>query len=215
MKRRLAVWVIVVALVVLATRTIAYALAPQSVLLAALVRGEGGPQVAGALIAFALLGAGVAIAALWLAVVAVRERLALEGRRLVETPRLRPLLLAGRMAGLFLTASFVFAMTESYIHWREGLGWHGLHCLVGPVHRDAIPILAALSLVAVAVHGAIEHLLAWARRLVAQLAARLPVLRGASPVAPRLALPHPAGAASANGARGPPARAVLVSVPSS
>ena len=33
-------------------------------------------------------------------------------------------------------------MLESTIHWREGLGWHGLHCLLGPVHRDAIPILA-------------------------------------------------------------------------
>ena len=55
-------------------------------------------------------------------------------------------------------------MVESTIHWREGLGWHGLGCLVGPVHRDAIPILVALSLIAVAVHGAIEHLLEWARR---------------------------------------------------
>ena len=65
-------------------------------------------------------------------------------------------------------------MLESYLHWRAGLGWHGLHCLLGPVHRDAIPVLGALSLLAVAAHGAIEHLLAWARRLVALLAARLP-----------------------------------------
>ena len=28
----------------------------------------------------------------------------------------------------------------------QGLGWHGIHCLLGPVHRNAIPILAALSL---------------------------------------------------------------------
>jgi len=110
----------------------------------------------------------------------VRERLALERHELVVTPRIRPLVLVARALCLFVVASFAFAMMESYIHWREGLGWHGLHCLVGPVHRDAIPVLAGLSLLAAALHGAIEHLLAWARRLVALLAARLPLLRGAA-----------------------------------
>ncbi len=214
MRLRLAIWAPIAALVVLATRAIVYALAPQSVLLAALARGEGGPHVAGALLAAVLAGAGIALAVLWVAVVAVRERLALEGRRLVEKPRFRPWLLAGRAVALFLVVSFSFAMMESYIHWREGLGWHGLHCLVGPVHRDAIPILVALSLVAVAVHGALEHLLAWARRLVAQLAARLPRLSVTAAFPPPALRLRGGSAAAANAARGPPAPPALVSVTS-
>ena len=168
----------------LAARTIVYALAPRSVLLAALAHREGGPQLAGVLVAAVLAGAGAAVTVLWLAVVAVRERLALEGRRLVESPRLSLPRLAARACALFLVTCAAFAITESIVHWREGLGWHGLHCLTGPVHRDAIPILAALSLVAVAVHGAVEHLLAWARRLVAQLAARLHLPPPVPPGAP-------------------------------
>ncbi len=172
MRVRSAIWILVALLVVLATRTIVYALAPQSVLLAALAHDEAGPDLAVPLVGGALVAAAAAGAALWLAAAAVRERLLLEGRRLVAAPRLRPALLAGRALALFCVTSFAFAMLESYIHWRAGLGWHGLHCLTGPVHRDAIPVLAALSALAVALHGAIEHLLAWARRMFAQLAVR-------------------------------------------
>ena len=89
-----------------------------------------------------LAAAAIASAVLWLAALAVRERLLLEGRRVVAPPRLRPALLGVRAATLFFVTSFAFAMLESTIHWREGLGWHGLSCLLGPVHRDAIPILA-------------------------------------------------------------------------
>ena len=103
----------------------------------------------------------------------------------MSAPRLRPRILLARAAALFLATCFAFAMLESTIHWREGLGWHGLRCLTGPVHRDAIPVLAALSLIAVAIHGAIEHLLEWARRLFAQLEARL---GSSEPLAPAEAL---------------------------
>ena len=170
---RLGIWTLITVVVVLATRTIVYALAPQSVLLAALAHNQVGPDVTVPVTAGALVAASASAAVLWLAVVGVRERLALEGGPLVRAPRLEPWQLAMRVVSLFLVSSFAFAMLESTIHWREGLGWHGLRCLTGPVHRDAIPILAALSLLAVAIHGAIEHLLAWARRLVAQLAAQL------------------------------------------
>jgi hypothetical protein len=98
-----------------------------------------------------------------------------------------------------------FALTESYIHWRAGLGWHGIHCLIGPVHRDVIPILGALSLVAAALVATLEHVLAWMRRVWAALTARWPRL-GLIPatepelfelsLSPVLAGPH--------GARGPP-----------
>jgi uncharacterized protein (DUF3084 family) len=72
------------------------------------------------------------------------------------------------------------------------------------VHRDAIPVLAALSLIAVAIHGAVEHLLEWARRLFAQLETTPIVPARARPrfrvVAARpLSLPH-----LSNGPRGPP-----------
>ena len=71
--------------------------------------------------------------------VAVRERLALEPRRVPSAGR-RSVRLAARAVGLFareLASSS--RLLESYLHWRAGLGWHGLHCLVGPVHRDALP----------------------------------------------------------------------------
>ena len=63
-------------------------------------------------------------------------------------------------------------MFESYLHWRAGIGFHGLSCLVGPVHRNAIPLLAALALAAAALAEAAEHLLAWARAVVRELRRR-------------------------------------------
>jgi hypothetical protein len=41
-----------------------------------------------------------------------------------------------------------------------------LSCLGGPVHRNAVPILAALALLAAAVHAAARHVVAWARRTI-------------------------------------------------
>ncbi|TML52157.1 MAG: hypothetical protein E6G15_11395 [Actinobacteria bacterium] len=60
-------------------------------------------------------------------------------------------------------------MFESYLHWRAGIGFHGLSCLVGPVHRNAIPILGALALAAAALAEAGSHLLAWMRAVVREL----------------------------------------------
>ena len=205
MRLRLAVWALLAVLVVLATRTVVYALAPRSLLLAALAHNQPGPDVTVPLVVGVVAAAALAAACLGLAALAVRERLLLEGRALVATPRLRPGLLAGRALALFTVSAFAFAMLESYIHWRAGLGWHGLNCLVGPVHRDAIPVLAGLSLVAVAVHGAVEHLLAWARRLVARLAAALGLPPGFGPGPSALRLPRPRQALAAGGARAPPA----------
>jgi hypothetical protein len=142
----------------------------------------------------------------WLAALAVRERLLLEGRRLVTPPRLRLPLCGARAVVLFACTSFAFAMLESTIHWREGLGWHGLRCLTGPVHRDAIPILASLSVIAVAVHGAVELLLAWARRVFAQLAARRFDPEPVAPATPDLRRPRGLLPVIAAFARGPPPR---------
>ena len=126
------------------------------------------PAVAVASAALALV---VSVAVVSLAAFGVRERLLLETRPVIGPPRLRLGLLAGRALALWLMTMPAFALLESYIHWRQGLGWHGLHCLTGPVHRNAIPVLGALSLVVAAVATALEHVFAWMRRTLARLAA--------------------------------------------
>jgi hypothetical protein len=214
LRRRLghaAAWCLVGALVVLGARTIAYALAPLPTPLSIeLQRSVGGPRlvfVAGVAIGLvAVLSLGV----LGLAVLAVRERLALERGIVVEPPRLRPFVLLGRFAALWAATSVAFAYFESYLHWRAGLGWHGLHCLVGPVHRDAVPLLAALSLLATALIGAVEHLLAWLRRTLAHLLARLGSRRARPALAPLFASPSLRSWPGASlPPRGPPCAAVL------
>lgn len=180
---RAGIWLVLGAATVLAARAIVYALAPwQTVAVLRLEHEAGGPHLAAVLAVSVGLAALLAAAVLWLAVVAVRERLALEPGGLVTAPRLSLLRLGTRAVFFFAATGVAFAYFESYLHWRAGLGWHGLSCLVGPVHRDAIPLLAALSLLVVAAHGAVEHLLAWARRAVALLAAQVPLLRGAGRV---------------------------------
>jgi hypothetical protein len=204
-KLRLGIWGVVAVAVVLATRTLVYALAPQSLLLAELADNRVvGPHLTLPLLAIFAGAVLLGSAALAVAVASVRVRLQLEGRRLVEAPRLRPAVLSARALSLFAATSFSFAMLESTIHWREGLGWHGLHCLLGPVHRDAIPILAALSLLAVALHGAVEYLLAWARRLFAQLAARVFVAPWGFATASSSCFSPRRRMSATGGARGPP-----------
>jgi hypothetical protein len=108
-----------------------------------------------------------------LAALGVRERRLLETRPILALPRLRLELVLGRALALWLVTMPAFAFFESYIHWRQGLGWHGIHCLTGPVHRNAIPVLGALSLVAAALAAAVEHVLAWIRRTIARLSPRV------------------------------------------
>jgi hypothetical protein len=162
-----------VILVVLAARSLAYAAEP-SPSARFLQHQAGGPVVpAVALVALGLC-AVFAITVCWLAAVAVGERALIERRQAAPFAVARTLFLA---TGLTATACFVGGMLEAYLHWRAGLGWHGLHCLVGPVHRDLIPFEAGLSFVAAAVIAAARHVAAWMRRTFARLAADLPVLR--------------------------------------
>jgi hypothetical protein len=168
MKRAIA-WLAAVALVVLASRTIAYAISP-SPLAAELSHQAGGPALPVITVVAILLALAFSAAVVWLATLGVRERRLLETRPLVAEPRLRLGLLAARALALWLVAMPAFAYLESTIHWREGLGWHGLHCLTGPVHRNAIPILGALSLVTAALAAALEHVVAWMRRTLASIA---------------------------------------------
>jgi hypothetical protein len=158
--------------VVLAARALAYATVPDPS--ARFLQHEaGGPAVP----ALALVGLGIcavlAVTVCWLVAVAVRERALIERREASPFAVLRTLWLA---AALTLTTCFVGGMFEAYLHWRAGLGWHGLHCLLGPVHRDLIPFEAGLSGLAAALIAAARHLTAWMRRTFARLGAELPAL---------------------------------------
>jgi hypothetical protein len=203
MKRAIA-WPVAVALVVLGSRTIAYAISP-SPLAAELSHQAGGPALPVITVVAIVLALAFSAAVVWLATLGVHERRLLETRPVVAVPRLRLGLLAARALALWLVAMPAFAYLESTIHWREGLGWHGLHCLTGPVHRNAIPILGALSLATAALAAALEHVFAWMRRTLASIAGPR---RIAGIVV--LAEPHsatllpPAAFAAPLGARGPP-----------
>jgi hypothetical protein len=205
MTRRLH-WLPVAALVVLVARALAYALAPRPTLVSGeLERQLGGPGLV--VTTLAALGAATAAAAalVWLASLAVRERHLLSGRA-GEAPRLRPLRVLGAAAGLFVVTSLAFSALESYLHWRAGLGFHGLHCLLGPVHRDALPLLGALSLLAAAAEAAARHLLRWMRRTLAALRGR-PRARlrpPARPTPPRANAPLRPVLCGLDTARGPP-----------
>jgi hypothetical protein len=181
MKARAAVgfvWLGVVALLVLAARWLAYALAAPSLLASRFEASAGGPRLVAVTLVSLGLAAALSTAMVWLAVIAVRERQRFQPER--ELPRLRLRRLTLRALALYAASSPAFALLESYLHWRAGVGFHGLSCLLGPVHRNAIPLLAALALAAAALAEAAQHLLAWVRATVREL------------LRPRLAYPrHP------------------------
>jgi hypothetical protein len=201
--RRTGGWAAVVAAIVLGARTLAYALAPDP-RAEALGQVTGGPRpvvVASIAVGLAALFAG---ALLWLSALGVRERHRL--RPAGDAPRLRILPVLVRATVLSVVASVAFAVVETTIHVEDGLGFHGLHCLTGPVHENALPLIAALSLVAVAVVEAVRHAVAFGRRVVGAQPARRRVSRG--PRATILA-PHALGSrgfapVAVRSGRGPP-----------
>lgn len=162
---RASCWFIAGAIVVLLTRSITYAISPSPVA-RVLEHRAGGPGLPVLTLAALGLGASVALAVTWLAAVGVRERAFVAG---VPAPRFRPVRLIVAAAVLALLTSLAGGLFEAYLHWRAGLGWHGLHCVFGPVHRDLWPIASALSLVATALVGAAGHVLAWMRQTFARL----------------------------------------------
>jgi len=169
MRARLLLWPAVVALLVLIARWLAYALSPNP-LARVLEHSAGGPS----LVVVTLVSVGVAVLGsvlvVWLAALGVRERARLRPERVA--PKLRLRRLAFRTVALYVASSLAFAMFESYLHWRAGIGFHGLSCLVGPVHRNAIPLLAALALATAALAEAAQHLVAWMRAVVRELRRR-------------------------------------------
>jgi hypothetical protein len=181
MRARLLPWPAAIGLLVLSARALAYALAP-SPLAGRLEGSTGGPRLVVVTLVALGVAAVVSTLAVWLVAVGVRERQRLRPER--AAPRLRLRRLGLRAVVLFAGSSLAFALFESYLHWRAGIGFHGLSCLAGPVHRNVIPLLAALSLIAAALAEAVGHVAGWMRAVVRELRRRrlLPLRRSQRPV---------------------------------
>jgi hypothetical protein len=160
-------WLGLVALLVLAARWLAYELAAPSPLAGRLQGSAGGAPLLTVTLVSIGLGLGVATAAVWLASLGVRERHRLRPERVAPSLRIRRV--AWNALVLYVSSSLAFAFFESYLHWRAGIGFHGLSCLVGPVHRNAIPLLAALAVAAAGLVEAAAHLYAWTKAAVREL----------------------------------------------
>jgi hypothetical protein len=152
-------------LVILCARAIAYAVTPGTAARVLEHRG-GGPALPWLALTALSIGAALAVAICWLAALGVRERALLERRPLPRFRQGRAIVIA---VGLFIASSVGGGLFEAYVHWRAGLGWHGIHCIAGPVHQNLLPIEGALSTVAAAVLAAAEHVVAWMRRTFALL----------------------------------------------
>jgi len=167
--RRL-VWVPVVAVLVLSARWLCYALVAPTPLSGRLEASAGGPRLLVVALVSVALASALSVFVVWLAALGVRERARLRPERVAPRLRVRRLFL--RFLALYAASSLAFALVESYLHWRAGIGFHGLSCLAGPVHRNALPILAALALVAAALAEAAGHILEWMRAVVRELRRR-------------------------------------------
>jgi hypothetical protein len=168
--------ILAAALVVFLARSIAYAITP-SPAARVLEHRAGGPALPVLTLVAVALGASLAIAICWLAAVGVRERQLLERRALEEAgPRFSPVHTFALALILSVMTSISGGLLEAYLHWRAGLGWHGMHCVFGPVHRDLVPIATSLSFVAAALLAAAEHVARWMRRTFALLRAVPPEL---------------------------------------
>jgi hypothetical protein len=191
------------ALVVLTARSIGYAINPGPAA-RVLEHRAGGPSLPIIVIGALTLAVSAAVIVCWLAWLAVRERALLEDR---AAPRFRVGRMLALALGLALVTTIGGGFFEAYIHWREGLGWHGLHCIVGPVHQNLMPIECALSLVAAALLAAAEHVGRWMRRTFASLRAIAPrlQLRGVVTPLPRSDGPHFSPRIASGGPRAPPA----------
>jgi hypothetical protein len=193
---RLFAWLVAGVLVVLTARTFAYAVEPTPAA-RLLEQRAGGPALSVLILVSLSVAAAIAVTVCWLAALGVRERALLERR---EAPRFRIARTLTSAFALAIATSLAGGLFEAYLHWRAGLGWHGVDCLFGPVHRDLLPLECGLSAVAAAVIAAGEHVLSWMRRTFALLRSVPPRVTAGTPLAspvtfdlPRLLLRLAAG----------------------
>jgi hypothetical protein len=205
-RARALVWALAAMLVVAVSRQIAYALAGDAVAQRLAGRGGGADPIWIAAVALTA-SAAVAVAGAWLVATGVRERCALDLERWAAPAPLRASRIGARAAALALVTNLAFALTESCIHYHEGLGWMGLRCIRGPVHADAAPILVGLSLVVAALVTAADHVLAAVRRTAARRALARRPRPVPAPPRPLLAavVRNSVRLSGANPTRGPPA----------
>jgi hypothetical protein len=204
---RPALWLAVASVVFLSGRALAYALAPLPTLEAArLGRVTGGARPLELAVGGLALAALLAGAVLAVATAAVRQRHLLASGSSFRPPAPSVRAVAIGSLGLWLATALAFALIESRIHAEHGLHMSPFHCLFGPVHRDVLPIFAALSLLAAALVAAAEYLLVWLRRTLGALRrnrqfAYPPTAPLAAPV---LAVFAPADTRRGLGSRAPP-----------
>jgi len=193
-------------LVVLLARSIAYAIAPGPAA-RLLEHRAGGPALPVLTLVAVALGGSLAIAICWLAAFGVRERELLERRVLaIPPPRFRPARTFALALALSVVTSLGGGLLEAYLHWRAGLGWHGVQCVFGPIHRDLLPIASSLSFVAAAMLTAGEHVATWMRRTFALLRAVPPRLSGlAAPARLLVDAPRASRRVGYSWSRAPPA----------
>lgn len=175
--RRALGWLGVVALLELVARAVVYGLAPSPTEAARELHGHlGGPSFAATLVVALTVGALLATVLVALASLGVRERWELAEERLAgAAPRVAVGRLLRRAAVLTLVGWLTFATIETLLHLNAGLGFHGLECLIGPVHRNALPVIGGLALLASAVVAAAGLVLTWMRRTVRAFGAVRPV----------------------------------------
>jgi hypothetical protein len=194
-------WLLAVVPVWLGARAVAYALAPANPV-AQQLEGRTGGTAPIAVTAVAVVAAlAVAAGVLFVASLAIRERAALAGE---QAPRVRWGRVLVRATVVFVLATAVFTGVETLLHLQAGLGFHGWHCLLGPMHRDALPFLAGFAAAASLVVAAVERMVAWARRIVRALRVRAPRLRPAPLPRPNAARAATLGIPLRLTARGPP-----------
>lgn len=163
-------WLGVVMLLELITRAVVYGMAPATPAARALGGELGGPSFAATLVVALGLAVILSTAVVWLASMGVRERWALAEERYDSLAPIAVERIVVRAVMLTLVGWLVFAGIETTIHLRAGLGFHGLACLVGPLHRNALPVVGCLALLASALISAGGLVLAWMRRTVRRFA---------------------------------------------
>jgi hypothetical protein len=209
--RRALAWLGFVAVLELVARAVVYGLAPSPGAASRELAGHlGGPGFVSVLLVAVGLAAVLSVGLVWLASTGVRERWELAAERPQgPVPTVAAGALVLRAAVLTIVGWLTFAAIETVIHVQEGLGFHGLECLVGPVHRNALPVIAALALLASALVAVARLVLAWMRRTVGRFARpRARLLASCAEAIVVLQRPRSSALARWAPARGPPSHAV-------